>query len=130
MIDQCPCGSLQPYSACCGQYIENEQVAPTPEALMRSRYVAYTKANIDYIEKTMVGKALLGFDKMSAYEWAKSVKWLALKVVDAPPPVGEHGIVEFIVRYKQQGKAFIMQEISQFIFNNGAWYYCDGTVRQ
>ena len=34
---------------CCGSYIEGEKKASTPEVLMRSRYTAYTKGEIEYI---------------------------------------------------------------------------------
>ncbi len=47
----CPCHSLKPYEKCCKTFI-NEVVFPqSPEQLMRSRYTAYTQANMDYIEK-------------------------------------------------------------------------------
>jgi len=44
----CPCGSLNNYSDCCGKYI-NSQKAPSAEALMRSRYTAYTLKNEIYL---------------------------------------------------------------------------------
>ncbi len=38
----CPCGSNKPYTDCCARYVEGNKHAPTAEALMRSRYTAYT----------------------------------------------------------------------------------------
>ena len=58
----CPCGSGKPLSACCGPYLEGKEDPPTPEALMRSRYTAYTQGNLDYIEKTMKGNTLITWD--------------------------------------------------------------------
>ena len=40
---------------------------------MRSRYVAYSQARIEYIQATMRERALLGFDAQEAKEWALSV---------------------------------------------------------
>lgn len=57
-MNDCPCGSKISYSSCCGLYHSAKAIAPTPEALMRSRYTAYTQANFDYIKATMRGKLL------------------------------------------------------------------------
>nr|WP_316226808.1 SEC-C metal-binding domain-containing protein [Bradyrhizobium sp. SZCCHNS3052] len=40
---QCPCGSGLPYDRCCGPYLDGDDQPPTAEALMRSRYTAYTR---------------------------------------------------------------------------------------
>ena len=37
----CPCGGAS-YASCCSRYIDSATPAPTAEALMRSRYSAYT----------------------------------------------------------------------------------------
>jgi SEC-C motif-containing protein len=44
----CPCGSGEKYSSCCQKYHKGE-LPPTPEALMRSRYSAYSKGLVDYV---------------------------------------------------------------------------------
>ena len=51
---------------------------------MRSRYTAYTRADIEYIQRTMRGLALQGFNAESAGQWARQIQWLNLKIVDAP----------------------------------------------
>ena len=67
---QCSCGSNSTYLQCCGQFIDGLSLPITPEALMRSRYTAYTLADIAYIKKTMRGKATIGFDETEAGHWA------------------------------------------------------------
>ncbi len=47
----CPCGSKVDYLGCCGQYIDYSTHPKTPEALMRSRFTAYSLADIAYIKK-------------------------------------------------------------------------------
>ena len=47
----CPCNSGKDYRVCCGLYHEGE-VAPTPTALMRSRYSAFALENADYLLAT------------------------------------------------------------------------------
>ena len=42
-MKSCPCGSQKQYEQCCGPFLDGRAIAPTAEALMRSRYTAYTK---------------------------------------------------------------------------------------
>lgn len=51
----CPCGSGQTCLDCCGLWhtgLREGRHAPTPEALMRSRYSAYVLGLIDYLLAT------------------------------------------------------------------------------
>ena len=48
-MSSCPCGSERAYAECCGPIISGSKKAPTPEALMRSRYTAYVKGEIDFL---------------------------------------------------------------------------------
>lgn len=126
----CACGSKQLYQACCGRFIESNMSAPSPELLMRSRYTAYTLANIKYIQRTMKGKAAEGFDAEQAKLWARQAKWLDLEIKQVTPInelVGE-GKVEFIARYLWDGKIQLLHELSRFIRTEGVWYYVDGVV--
>lgn len=75
LMPNCPCGSNKNYSECCSIYI-NDQIKPeTPEKLIRSRYTAYTQADINYIQRTMKAPALNDFDAESAKQWATTVQW-------------------------------------------------------
>ena len=47
----CPCGSQATYKECCGQY-HSGAPAPTPEALMRSRFSAFVQNKTDYLMAT------------------------------------------------------------------------------
>lgn len=119
----CPCGSKLKYDNCCQIFIDGKKFAQTPELLMRSRYTAYTQANIEYIQKTMLGAALQGFETEEAKNWAQSVKWLKLEVIHANMPTQDTGIVEFIAYYRYQNKKHQLHEISQFELINQQWYY-------
>ena len=48
----CPCGSGRDYSACCEPIIKGTSLATTAEELMRARYTAYEKQEIDFIINT------------------------------------------------------------------------------
>ena len=54
---RCPCGTGEVYGACCGRYHSRfaqagELTAPTPEALMRSRFTAFAVGLPDYLLAT------------------------------------------------------------------------------
>ncbi len=123
----CPCGKDKSYEKCCGLYIEGDNAAPTAEALMRSRYTAYTKANIDYIQATMQGKAAMGFDPTEARQWAKTVKWKGLKVLRTFPHETDSNrtYVEFVATYMLENKIHKLTEVSEFQLIEGKWYYID-----
>ena len=73
----CPCGSGQSYSACCGAWhsgLAEGVYAPTPEALMRSRYSAYVLGLIDYLLATWHPSTARGELELPP------LKWLALEV--------------------------------------------------
>lgn len=49
----CPCHSKKRYTECCAPYHREEREAPTPEALMRSRYSAFALGFGKYLMKTL-----------------------------------------------------------------------------
>lgn len=124
-MHSCPCGTDKIYSECCGVFISGKLNPATPEELMRSRYTAYSQANIDYIAATMKGPAALNFDRVDANQWAHDVNWLALEVVNASHN-DSIGHVEFLAHYAHGGQRFVLHEISEFRFEDGRWYYVDG----
>lgn len=124
-MQPCPCGIKKDYAECCGLFIEGQQTPPTPERLMRSRYSAYTQANMDYIARTMKSPAKDRFDANSAEEWAKRIEWLRLEVKTSSIQ-DKKGFVEFIAYFKEKEKIHTLHEISEFHLDDGKWYYVDG----
>ena len=124
-MQYCPCGSQKNYIECCGVFIEGKKKPLTPEALMRSRYVAYTQANMTYIAKTMKSPASDHFDAKLSGKWAKKVEWLGLEV-KASSFQNTKGFVEFIAHFKENKKSAFIHERSEFHCENGIWYYVDG----
>jgi SEC-C motif-containing protein len=100
---------------------------------MKSRYTAFTKGNIDYIEKTMQGPASVEFNFEETQKWANSVTWLGLEIID--PRATSHGssagsdviaYVEFKAKFREKGKLQTLHELSEFHFIDGRWFYVDG----
>ncbi|AUR51314.1 YchJ family protein [Aquella oligotrophica] len=127
MSFKCKCGSNKDYQVCCGIYINDNKLPDTPEQLMRSRYTAYTMANIDYIVKTMQGKPLVAYDQKESTLWAQSVIWQKLEVLNSSMN-NDQGVVEFKAYYNDANRNVILHEISQFRRKDGRWYYIDGEI--
>ena len=124
---KCPCGSNKNYNDCCGRFISGNEVPNSPEQLMRSRYTAYTKANINYIKQTMHGKALENFNAKEAKVWAKQANWLGLEIIKASVTVLNKGFVEFIAKYYYDKQVRQIHENSEFHLIDDRWYYVSGT---
>ena len=54
-------------------------------------------------------------------------KWLGLQVKRAENTSETTATVEFVARYKINGKAERLHEISQFVRIDGCWYYLVGS---
>jgi len=127
-MSKCPCNSSLPYNACCGLYLDDGKAAPSAEALMRSRYTAYTKANIEYIEATMCGEAMSDYNANEARESAERVTWLGLEVKAVERIDADHGAVEFVAHFIDRGQLGYIHERSQFQRVDGCWFYTDGEL--
>lgn len=124
-MTNCPCCSDKDYADCCGPYLEGQSIPPTPEALMRSRYTAYTKADMDYVQKTMKGKVLRAFNAKDAKQWALTAKWQGLEIIDAPsvPSNQTKGFVTFVARYLDGNEPQALYEHSEFHKEGERWFY-------
>lgn len=127
----CPCCSEKLFTECCGPFLSGMAVAQTPEALMRSRYSAFATGEIDYIKKTMKGKALKTFDREATEDWIAQNHWHKLEVLEAPEVTAgcNQGFVEFIAHYCVQGEDYELHECSKFLKEDNRWYYVGGSNR-
>ncbi len=124
----CPCCSQLSYSDCCERLIKGEKTAETPEQLMRSRYTAYAKGEIDYLVETMYPPKRKEFDQRSAEEWSGKSEWKSLEIisVEGGSPEDTEGIVEFIARYSQKNMLQKHHERAEFKKEDDRWYFVDG----
>jgi len=120
----CPCGSHKLYRDCCGRYHAGA-VAPDAQALMRSRYSAYVLADRDYLLRTWHATT-----RPESLDLGPpgAVRWLGLAVRQHQVIDADHAQVEFIARSRAGGgPATRLHEISQFVREDGCWYYVDGS---
>ena len=138
-METCPCGSERSYDDCCRPLVEGRQNAETAEALMRSRYSAFVKTEIDYLCDTIPPDRQEKFNRQEAANWSKNSEWEGLEILETSEggPDDETGTVEFIARFREKEKKVEHHEVAQFGKIDGRWYFIDGhtpkskpTVRQ
>ncbi len=128
--DLCPCGSGKTYSECCELYIKGKEKAPTAEALMRARYTAYVKQEIDFIINTCeTGEKIAEIDRKATEDWSKNSTWHGLRILRTENTKEDESIVEFEAEYTSKGMHDIHHEIAGFRKTNGEWLYVEGMMR-
>lgn len=113
------------YPACCGRFHAGD-AAPDAESLMRSRYSAYVLGLEDYLKATWhpdTRPVTLGLDA------TPRPQWLGLVVKSQVTLDDSHATVEFVARYKLNGRAFSLHEVSRFARVDVRWLYVDGAIR-
>ncbi len=112
----CYCGHNINYNECCGAIIDAKKIASTPEQLMRSRYCAFTKSNISYLNSTS-----LSDEKIKNLD--KNIKWIKLNIINSID-----NTVEFKAYYHNGEKVQLLHEKSRFTKQNTKWLYADGEL--
>ena len=129
-MNDCPCRSGAEYAACCEPIITGASPAETPERLMRARYSAYVRAEVDFLFRSTHPKHREGYDHKGTREWAESAEWLGLEILGTEQggEGEEAGKVEFIARFKEKGVAREHHELAGFERENADWYFTEGSM--
>jgi SEC-C motif domain protein len=125
---------------CCGPYIAGAELPPTAEALMRSRYTAFKMQQEDYLRATWHPSTR---PVEPIVDTKERVQWLGLEIKSdlrlrkrqsELPDDPDKDTVEFVARYKVNGRAYRLHEISRFVREpdpavggKPRWFYLDGT---
>lgn len=132
---QCPCGSGNNFIQCCDLLINKNELAQSPEQLMRSRYSAYATNNAEYIYNTYADISQASQSISEIKEWAEQTVWLKLVIHSTSSFVNNHckstlPTVHFSAYYRHENKYYQLTEKSQFCFEREQWRYLDGEVSQ
>ncbi|HUX91344.1 MAG TPA: YchJ family metal-binding protein [Gallionellaceae bacterium] len=122
----CPCGSQKKYAGCCGPYLDGNVIPATAEALMRSRYTAYTLLREEYLLASWHASSMPETLNLAA---EAPGQWLGLEIKRHQQQDADHAQVEFVARYKVAGRAHRMHELSRFVREDGRWFYVDGAMQ-
>ena len=125
----CPCGSKLDYAACCQPFLSGVSIPDSPEALMRSRYTAFTQANADYLLDTWHPSKHNGLSADELRQSALSIDWQRLDILHSSEQreAGE-GTVEFKAWYKTDAGLVALHERSRFVREDNRWFYLDGDI--
>ena len=132
MSTSCPCGRMDAkkrvasYADCCGRYADhfNDSPAPDAEHLMRSRYSAFVLERADYLLATWHSST-----RPASLDFDAGAKWLGLEVREHKVTGTDTAEVEFVARYRMDGRAVRLHERSRFVREDGRWFYVDGDQR-
>ena len=127
MVGVCVCGSDKLYKQCCGRFLDNGELAKTPEQLMRSRYSAYALGGYgDYLLQTWFPPTAGNLTAEALSQ--RSQQWLRLEML-ARAQQGDKGWVEFNAWYRDgDGGEQVLHEKSVFQRSGGRWLYVGGEV--
>lgn len=131
--DRCPCTSGETYGACCGKYharyaSAGRLSAPTPVALMRSRFGAFAVGDVPYLLATWHRST-----RPKTLELESAMRWYRLDIhAHTGTPFDTIGTVSFSAYWKSapgtQARRGVMHETSRFERVNGEWFYLDGEL--
>ena len=126
-LDQslCPCGGRS-YGLCCGPLHMGERRASTAEQLMRSRYSAFARREVDYLISTHCEPDVPAQQRRRALEQScRQTRWLGLTIISVSGggPSDLEGTVQFEARYR----GGVQKETSLFARKGdcltGPWLY-------
>ena len=128
-VRTCPCGSGARYKTCC-RPLHRGRPAPSPEALMRSRYAAYSLDLPDYIIATTHPAG--SHWEPDTDRWRRSIRaftdstrFVGLEVLEFSED-GDRAEVTFQAHLTQAGADVSFTERSQFLLHDGRWTYHSG----
>lgn len=126
-VAPCPCGQEggRTLRECCGPCVLDGEPAPTPEALMRSRYTAFVLHDADHLWRTWHPRT-----RPESVGDLNGITWTGLTILDADgglAPDDSSGTVTFAAAYvTDDGRRGELRERSHFERRAGRWFYVDG----
>jgi SEC-C motif-containing protein len=118
--EACPCGSGRPLDDCCGPYLAGRRV-PTAEALMRSRFTAFSVGDEAHLLRTWHTDT-----RPPAIQFAPEQRWTRLEVLATVDGdlLDAEGAVEFRAHYERSGVPGSLHELSRFVRDDDhRWVY-------
>lgn len=127
---RCPCGSDGTYEDCCGRLHSQSAIASTAVELMRSRYAAYCRGELDYLVETRHPEKRLPDERDRVARSNKNTCWMGLEILDAVDGSEKDGAgtVSFEAYFRTPDGPGVLRERSRFSRVDGAWFYVDGEV--
>ncbi|CAM2005542.1 YchJ family protein [Acanthopleuribacter pedis] len=131
-MSACPCTPENAYAQCCQPFHLGDQQPETAEKLMRARYSAYVKGEVDFILNTTHPAKRPLVDPESVQAWSDESEWLGLDIegTEEGGPGDERGTVTFKAHYRLEETERSHHERSIFSKIDDVWFYEDGSSAQ
>ena len=129
-MNGCPCGSGADYAACCEPIITGKQRAETAEQLMRARYSAHVKVDVDFLYGSTHPDYREGYDHKGTKSWAENSEWHGLEILGttAGGATDEEGEVEFVAKFRDTEGLRSHHERGQFKRRKKQWQFTEGIM--
>ena len=113
----CPCGGRS-YGLCCRPLHRGERRASSAEQLMRSRYSAFARREVDYLLATHHEPDVPAQQRRRALERScRQTRWLGLTIISVSG--GGPGDLEGTVRFEACYRGGVLKETSLFARRDG-----------
>ncbi len=127
MSEQCPCRSGNGYATCCEPFLLGTALPSTPAQLMRSRYTAFCKGNVDYLSATQHPSERQPDERSQLAATIRETTWLSLRLLATTEVAqGNRGTVEFAAFFRTHESVGQLHERSTFVWEAGRWFYLQG----
>ena len=129
-MSNCPCGSGESYATCCEPIITGKQPAETAEQLMRARYSAHVKVDVDFLYATTHPDYRENYDHKGTKSWAEKSEWQGLEILGttAGGSTDDEGEVEFMARFRDTEGVRNHHERGQFKRMKNKWPFTEGEM--
>jgi len=129
-MSTCPCGSGSDYAACCEPIITGKKTATTAEQLMRARYTAHVKVEVDFIHDTIHPDFRDNYDPKAARQWAEESEWHGLQILEtvAGSDKDDEGEVVFVARFRDKNGLRSHHERGKFRRKGKKWLFTEGEM--
>ncbi len=129
-MNSCPCGSGSDYVACCEPIITGKKSADTAEQLMRARYAAHVKVEVDFLFESTHPDHRKDYDHEGTKVWAENSEWHGLEIVETAQGglKDEEGEVTFVARFRDKEGLRSHHERGKFKRKRGRWLFTEGTM--
>jgi SEC-C motif-containing protein len=124
VFEPCPCGRGASFLACCARLHLGQAEAGSAEALMRARYSAFARRDVDFLLRSWAPET-----RPAVLELSPLQEWTGLTVGKVEILGPDAARVRFAARYREAGRTGVLRETSRFRREGGRWFYVDGAVR-
>lgn len=123
----CVCGSGLEDGDCCALVLAGEKAPANAEALLRARYVAFCRGDMDFLAATLAPEMMGEFERDAVENSARKVEpqFVEVRRVNDQGDVAE---IEYVAYFRLGGQPYAHHELGRFRCDDGRWLYVDGQV--